>query len=522
MLIDLCLWLSKGSFDAARLAAELLSTEHSSDVVLDGDPQHRSALQDALKEFALEQLGECSTIPQVREVQSLCGKCPRLLDQVTSSAVRALEELLQVPQTPNDAQEYVVGSRAKQSLLLLTTCFWSSCLPPTQDLLSIFHKLLQLLANVQVSVLARDALLALIPHLGKDIDIYNDGGTLHRHCDLIWQQIRHLVSGGDNASCSFNACSLWLRLLSVPCPFFPTLALLKTSDYWQLIRQGLSAATVDRRKVSLSLLRLSLNVVVEDIDNEELLLEIVVKEDYLSHYARFCHLYETIVFGRYLNQVQECLGDLTAMTTEFAKVRPLWLLALLSAAMSDGMAESIQSLLGHWLVCMKSPTLHVCMSKETFFLSTSFLPWVTNGSLFRAGVSAESQGVVVCSHGEQLATFVQNLVSSTDAPQSIIRVMLGFLADRGQHIIAFAKAYILLGLIRGLEHHQAVLVDLDVALVLQIARSGGVQVIVGDFITMQCVRLCSYAPHMSSTHAKYALSQHDCHITLWFNCPQEL
>lgn len=509
MLVDLCLLLAKRSFDAARLAAELLGVEHSNDAVLDGVPQHRSALEDALKEFALGQLKECSTVSQVREIQVLCEKCPCLLDQVTSSAVHALEALLALPQISVDAEEHVVVSRAKQSLMFLTTCFWTSCISRNQDLLSIFDKLLQMLGVVQVSVLVRDAMLALVPHLEIGSDKHKDGITLRRHCDLTWQHIRYLVSSGDVPSCSFNACSLWLRLLSVACPFFPTPALLKTSEYWRLVRQGLSGASLDRRKVSLSLLRLSLDATTDNIDNEELLLDIAGKEDYINHYARFCNLFETVVFGRYLNQVQECLGELTAMTRESAKVRPSWLLALLSAAMSDGMAESVQNLLGHWLLRMETTTLHVYMSKETSFLTSSFLPWATTGSLFGASVLLKSQGVVVCSHGEQLAIFVENLIRSTDAPHSVIMVMLAFLADRGQHIIAFAKAYILLGLKRGLDHNRAVLGNSDVALVLQIARSGGVQVIVGDFIAIQCVRLCSYAPHMSPIYTKYVLSQHD-------------
>lgn len=479
--------LEDGSFEAARITVDLLSRGR--------DAPHGAA--DLLIAFSIRQLSSTTSTSRIRDVVSLCRSYTVLLDALTDHALKVLTRSLENQTEAVDPT--FVDKDALQVLAFLTTCFWSSCVNPTHSYLDLFHILLDLLERKTLSSAVCDTLLAVIPHLKVRFETQDSSNARDIQCIRVWTKLKALVSDSHILETSNYAGSIWLRLLSSQTVFFPSDSLLQDPSYWVVIRQGMASSSLNRRKTCLSLLKLSLSNVHTDIHHDELTFEVHAQKDCLLQYARFCTLYETIVFGRYLNQVQECLGDLQVVAMAPSKVHGGWIVALLSAAMSLGVQDSIQNLLGNWLLQPNLVSMHKSVGADSSFITAAFLPWATTGSLFTAIASSDARNEVVCPHGERLAVFTQNLLNVSDNKGRIARPMLQYLAARGDHIMSFAKAYILAGIVDGLEARQGILEESDVMSILRIFSSGGMLEIVGDLVAIQCYELCSRALPASKT-----------------------
>ena len=86
-------------------------------------------------------------------------------------------------------------------------------------------------------------------------------------------------------------------------------------------------------------------------------------------FERYCTVFETIVLGRYINQIQECEGDLDSLVSQ-SRLEPRWLYTLLASALDGRMQDSNKKFIGNWImrsVLTPSEELNRFFS-ETFFL----------------------------------------------------------------------------------------------------------------------------------------------------------
>lgn len=376
---------------------------------------------------------------------------------------------------------------------------------------TLFRPLLVLVgaANDDLSQASANALLALIS--------VADGGTpqtmptassaarMHEdviRSDDIWEWINSALSS-DSAVHRARALSLWLRLLVKRTTAFPTPEILMCAAYWQCIMEPLACGTTEQRRLSLSVLNLSLSMCSEDFDCQYMHFHVKSRKEIEGEYHKFAILYQTIVLGRYLNQVEACIHDMDSFAQNDSKLHRAWLITLLKASIGLTVQDSIRKLIGEWIIRNGTGILrgHTVMAAD--FLQTSFLPWAASGPLFNASVSTMDRGICTCTHGEDIARVLRELLTaepSLSQKAILVKSCLAFLAERGERAFSFARAYILEGLVCQYPPGSNILDAESIASIAKISSAGGVQVVVKDYITILCAKLVIHGKDTGSDH----------------------
>ena len=247
--------------------------------------------------------------------------------------------------------------------------------------------------------------------------------SIHRCQDEVWTAIRKLATSTGKQQ-GVQGYSLWLRyILCTPADHWTGLM---DTTYWELLLHGLRHRDSERRKVCLNIIKLS---VASDTN--------IISGNLQHQYDRYCTVFETIVLGRYINQVQECENDLNALVNS-QELNRKWLYVLLASGIDPGMQESNRRFIGNWV--MKSSLKYSDEMKE--FFQHDFLPWAIQGQLFVSTLK-RVKTVLRCTHGDSLAAFIRKL--NQDSGGSIIDILIHAIRERGNHIFAYAVVYILEG-----------------------------------------------------------------------------
>ncbi len=198
---------------------------------------------------------------------------------------------------------------------------------------NILHVCLVLLGNedVRTATLAKDVIFIL---LSIDDDTTKQSLILPS-LTAIWNTIRELVSSGQKHH-PLLGYSLWLRLL-LPLDSDAYGSLVNDS-YWQQLRSGLRCGDTERRKLCLNILKVTVAADSSAGSNET-----------QAQYNRYCTVFETIILGRYLNQIQECEKDLDSLASSSSVTSP-WLYVLLGAALEPRMQDSNRNFIGNWIM----------------------------------------------------------------------------------------------------------------------------------------------------------------------------
>ncbi|KXS94619.1 hypothetical protein AC578_10642 [Pseudocercospora eumusae] len=266
----------------------------------------------------------------------------------------------------------------------------------------------------------------------------------------LWSRIVQLVEG-KNALNQTLGYSLWLRwILSGNCV---DPKILKQDEYWDALISGLRRGDSERRKSSLQVLRAS----VEICTAEPSLASIITAqasstasiESVRKQYIRFCTVFETIVLGRYLNQVQECEPDLDFLASTTSAVKPAFLFALLESALDQRMQEANRKWIGSW--CLRSNLRTDEVDSFMTFLRSTLLPWATSGYLFTATLK-QVDGHLKCEHGERLATYVSSaLLNDGHMAKNFIGTIAATIRARQTNSFAYSTVYLVEGIGRALD-----------------------------------------------------------------------
>ena len=211
--------------------------------------------------------------------------------------------------------------------------------------------------------------------------------------------------------------SLWVKWLSLPALFQPPQSVLQSDAYWGSILSGLKHGP--RQKLSSHILRRSISLVQHDLQTLCIPFPVANIKFVAASVHRYCRLFETIVIGRYSNQVQDCLKQLPAACfleqprTENFSLSAAWWRALLTAALDLIHSDNVRRLVGNWILDQKIPDISYDAACSTFLVGP-LMKWSCQGHLFQSSLTREGHAVL-CSHGSRWARFVSCIVRSGES-----------------------------------------------------------------------------------------------------------
>ncbi|USW49401.1 Putative tRNA/rRNA methyltransferase, SpoU type, tRNA (guanine-N1-)-methyltransferase [Septoria linicola] len=321
----------------------------------------------------------------------------------------------------------------------------------------------------------------------------------------VWSRVKDLIGSPDKFYKALGY-SVWLRWISAAAEVDSQIV--KSPDYWRSIINGLYDGDTERRKSCLQILRASVDVAMHSAEMLESIATPSAVQEFTpdsrhsedghppapatiqKHYARYCTVFETIVLGRYLNQVQECEADLDFLSSEKSVVKPIWVYTLLTCALDQKMQETNRKLIGSWVMHV-NPRVD---GKEEYiaFLRDAFLPWATLGYLF-TGSLRRQDGNIQCEHGDRLSSFVAGLLQShSELFDDAVETILASISGRYGNRFAQAKVYLIDGIAQAVKQDPTLTINAThLEKMYEIATWANLTEVARDYLFAQCWNLCS-------------------------------
>ena len=393
-----------------------LQHDHLSDISLVASLiQKRS--DDAAKEKLLTFLGQAV---EAGKVESAVTVSLRHIELGNVLLRRATDVLSQAKSSVGDVQP--------EDNLPLFFLQFTKLTAPHLPLGDVHSKLLEVCLRYMESlkpetcIAAREVVFALLAAKDREISetiiISSQNLISKKILPLIDSRHKHHIETGY---------SLWLRSLLAAdrSPFQG----LNTDESWAGILKGLRHGDVERRKTCLNILKLTISTDAA-----------AVSSGARNQLERYCTLFETIVLGRYINQIQECERDLTSLAQSNV-LEQRWLLTLLACALDNRMLDSIRRFIGNWI-------LRSCLKPSAGFLAffrDEFLPWATQGQLFVSTLKNQD-GQIRCLHGERLSNFIKSIRTDDSSPTSTVDTVVEMILRKRNAMFAYCTVYLLDGL----------------------------------------------------------------------------
>ncbi|KAK0333165.1 hypothetical protein LTR59_017281 [Friedmanniomyces endolithicus] len=305
---------------------------------------------------------------------------------------------------------------------------------------------------------------------------------------LVWASLQRLLAQEHSQGLAYAIWLRWVFCENAELHFF------FERPYWDFLRQGLQYGDSERRKQCLAILKQSVAIAASD---ESSIAKICSSEDgitdrtaIVAQYDRFCTVFETIVLGRYLNQVIECEDDLRLLASTDSAMQAEWLYTLPASSLHPAMQDANRKFIGNWI--MRSRFQPDTSEAFISFFRSSFLPWATQGSLFTSSLRLEA-GCLRCKHGDRLIEYIQHLLQRSSSHPAIttllINVVLDLLAARRS--FAYANVYILEGLARAFEVSPPMILEFgELEKLTSLASWAALPEVARDYVLLRCLKLC--------------------------------
>lgn len=442
--------------------------------------RHRSLANGVFTEVAAL-LAE--TAAQLRDADALA---------VPTSAI-PWKKTVDQPHVKLTSDEHV--DRVALNITFLKLFFWSesSCTIS----INLLEALLVLLGarSEKLAHASRDCLSAAFHCLqtGKaTLDMtHQDGSDVFEISDiplgeLIWNRLQELLSAPVALGYWPSAFNIWFRWFALGGDMGPSRSILRQHQYWSFLQLGLYEGFSEQRKFCLHILRASIRLATNEAEDLHPYLAGATQPGFESDFTRYCTLFETIILGRYINQVEECMPDLQNLAWK-SNVHHTWIITLLRASLRPGVQDGIRKLIGNRILQGLIPMSDSATDAYRGFLA-SFLPWVTQGYLF-TGTLRRNKQHVRCEHGESLSSFLSQLLQNCpqdDSRQTFARDILSFMHEKGQYFFQHALPYCLQGILDGFKRvdgpRTRLTVD-DICLLIQVSTRSGLPEVARDFST---------------------------------------
>ncbi|KAK0326163.1 hypothetical protein LTR82_002908 [Friedmanniomyces endolithicus] len=305
---------------------------------------------------------------------------------------------------------------------------------------------------------------------------------------LVWASLQRMLAQEHSRGLAY---AIWLRWAFCE---NAELCVFLGRPYWDFLRQGLQYGDGERRKQCLAILKQSVAIAAGD---ESSMAKIYSREGgttdrtaIVAQYDRFCTVFETIVLGRYLNQVIECEDDLGLLASPDSALQAEWLYTLLASALHPKLQDANRRFIGNWI--MRSHFHPGTSEAFISFFRFTFLPWATQGSLFTSTLRKEAE-CLRCKHGDRLAGYIQHLLQHYSSHLAftslIVNVLLDLLVTRRS--FAYANVYILEGLARAFDVSRTLaLVAGELEKLASLASWAALPEVAGDHVFLRCLKLC--------------------------------
>ncbi|KAI9709539.1 MAG: hypothetical protein M1820_003299 [Bogoriella megaspora] len=386
-------------------------------------------------------------------------------------------------------------------LQFLKFYFWSSQVEITMTLLIYLLALLDSMTDA-VQRNATDAVFALLasiknrtcriqapqahaPHRqakqenhGSELDqdgkneTEQDSDSESKASNIIWGRVLSLTSKDWGLPNRYTGLQLRLRWTALPSMWRPQQKVLCQDEYWDSLQNGLCAGSSEQKKICLYLLRLSIQILDSDVKQDHIYFSRATKAEFEIQYDRFCAVYETLVLSRYINQVEECKSDLVFLASSQCLVHKSWFYAMLQAALDPATQDSVRNFTGRFVSAQIRCTSQGYYGFIRMF-EAAYLPWATQGRLYAPTLITRDE-TYYCTHGEAVKEFVHRAIVdswplcykdiSNEGPATIVggsgsrqRIpeiiicALMFVAEKDTSLFAYAGAYILTGVLSGIE-----------------------------------------------------------------------
>lgn len=321
--------------------------------------------------------------------------------------------------------------------------------------------------------------------LCKLLTAETDGMISTRIMCLSWSNIQLLLED-DNVQQRTGAYSIWLRL----CMFHDHSQshIMMEAMYWKMLRIGLATGLPEQQKLCLAILRESLQTVRLLKMAPQELGRGINQPAHARLFDKYMAIYETVVLGRYVNQVEECLPELKSLCQQNSVVPAHWIFVFLSATLSRSMQDSVRRIIGRWILDFGAKYISEQQEYSRTFIVTYFLPWATTGKLY---VTAQNSGQgkhARCKQGDRLVAFIRDVLQSmSDSSCGLTaRDILNYIDEQGRHMYTFARAFTLQGILDGLFGRKPCLPRGAFPPLRRIAWLHGWEVIAQDLMFTQC------------------------------------
>ncbi|KAH3672662.1 hypothetical protein WICPIJ_010032 [Wickerhamomyces pijperi] len=292
--------------------------------------------------------------------------------------------------------------------------------------------------------------------------------TLHGY---IWETTSTVLSSSSSTSQQMsNVYITWLRLLislqnsKLTSDVITTQ--LQTSQYWKFVQLGLISTTHEHRKYALSILKLSIQQITEDIDNEYIQFSVngSNKNATVEAWKRFCTLYEIVGLDTALNQAAAACSDILSLLSLSSPIKPSWGLALLSTGFKANM-ESVRKFALECMYMVKAEDLSIFGND---FLCDVFLRYATEAQHFQ--VKYDDKDTLTCDYGVKLETFVRGLLIGlkNDHLAKTVNQLINYMVEMTASFGA-ARIYLTNGLLKGLK--RSILTKSQVSLIYKLFES---------------------------------------------------
>ncbi|CDK26050.1 unnamed protein product [Kuraishia capsulata CBS 1993] len=294
---------------------------------------------------------------------------------------------------------------------------------------------------------------------------FNEDGAFLK----MWECISTLMTAHDSFKRT-NGLILWLCYLKEFAKSDAKLqSIYSTGEYWQFLKQSLLDDSHDHKKMSLSIIQLTVTSISKDIDTDIMTWKMDRASVYIESWKRFCTLYEIVGIDSSLHQAEDAAPDLVGSLSLDSHIPTAFALTLLSIGFKSSQ-ESIRRVAMNLVFSIPQNNL-MLLTSDVSFLRDTFLPFVLHA--FHYSVKKDATGLF-CPFLTKLVDFICNCLSNQQDQEGVSVVCEAILQVLVKNRLAFdvARIALALGLLKGLNASKFNILDDDhVGMIVQMFES---------------------------------------------------
>lgn len=270
---------------------------------------------------------------------------------------------------------------------------------------------------------------------------------------FIWDLIPCLMQSNDTTHSS-SGYILWLRYLisfsSKDQSSEVFNAQLQKDSYWTFIQRGMGGTIHEHRKYCLSILKLSIQQMKIDVDNNLMFFSRDKSSQILEEWKKYCTLFEIIGIDTALNQAKAAKNDIDQLLSPDSFVKPSWGMVLLATGFKGSM-ESVRKFSLN--IMLEAPVERLPIYANEY-LASVFLRYAVEAPHF---LVKKVNNKLNCEYGVILQVFITKLLKSLKAGREKFEMMVNQLLDLLVDLsstFAPARIYLSLGILNGLAGEQ--------------------------------------------------------------------